>query len=99
MGDASEKAFRYLHGHRRWSVQSSAAEIHAEACAPDLNRPILIQVGVGGNVVILVADIAFHRTEIDEARLFDRVVAFFHLGRDQIDMDVGTIGSRKFAQT
>ena len=73
--------------------QSCGPKVYTKACAPDRNRAIFIQVGVGGNVVILVADVALYAAEIDETRLFDQVIALLRRRRDQIDMDVGTIDS------
>ena len=76
MSDATEVTFRDSHGHRRRCGQRRLSEVHPEARAPDRDVFVLVQVGVCRNVVVLVSFVALHGTEVDEASLFDGVIAF-----------------------
>jgi hypothetical protein len=58
--------------------QRGGSEIYSKARAPDGDMFILAQVGVGRDVVILVAFVAFHRAHVDEASSFDRIAALLN---------------------
>ena len=75
------------------------AEVDAKAGAPDADRLVFVQVGIRGHVVVLVAFVAFERTEVDKACLRDGGIVVGHLGGDQVDMHVGPIGSFEVGET
>ena len=78
--------------------QWSGSEINAEAAAPDGYRAILVEIYVRRQVVVLVTHIALEVADADKAGLRDGLVVFSVGSRDQIDLDVGTVGSFEAAE-
>jgi len=74
-------------------AKGSGAKVDAEAGAPDADRLVLVQVGLCGHLVVLIAFVALQRAEIDEACLLDRVVVLGDVGGDQIDVYIRSIRS------
>ena len=60
-------------------AQPGLIEVNAKARAPDGDVFEPIQVGIGRDVVVLLALIAFHGAQVNEAGLLDGIVAFFNL--------------------
>src|ERR1051325_7257309 len=72
--------------------QRRRGEVDAKAGAPDRDGFVFIQVDGRRNLIVLIALVALQRTEIDEASLFDRVVALSDFRGGKINMHIGTIG-------
>jgi hypothetical protein len=79
-------------------AERSSPKIDAEPPAPDRHGPILREIETGGNLIVLVADIALHRSQIHEPRLLGGVFVLHIAGRDQIHPDIGTVRGRELRQ-
>lgn len=88
MRDAAETTLGDFRRYRCRRIEPGLAEVDAETGAPDRDILKFAQVGVRRNVIVLIAFIAFHRAEIDETGLFERVAAVFDFPRGQADMNV-----------
>src|SRR5262245_47383094 len=64
------------------------SKIHVKTLAPDRDSPVLPEVHGVWHVIILISDIPFQNTEIDERRIFHGCVVLSVRRRDQIDVNV-----------
>ena len=80
------------------SHQWSGGEINAEAATPDGYRPILIEIYVHRQLVVLVTHIALEVADADKPGLRDGLVVLGVGSCDQIDLDIGAVGSFEAAE-
>src|SRR6266446_4561896 len=73
-------------------------EVDVEPIAPDGDRVVLGEVGPRGDVVVLIAFIAFELPELEITRLGNGRVVRGVPGRDQVDADIGAVGRREVGQ-
>src|SRR5205085_6798119 len=79
-------------------LERRSAEVDAEALAPDRDGFVLVEIDTRGQIIILIADVAFERTDLDEASVFDRVAVGRICGGDEIDVPGWHVGSFNVGQ-
>jgi len=78
--------------------QWCGAKVDAKPGAPDGHGAILFQVYVGGNIVILVADVALQNTQFDKTGTLHGVVVLCVRGGNEIDAHIWTVRSFEVGQ-
>jgi len=73
------------------SIARRGSEIHAESFAPNGHCAVFRQVQVANERVVLVADVAFDDSQIDETGLLHRCYVLRIVGGNHVDMHIGTI--------
>src|SRR5262245_52347133 len=80
------------------SGQWRRPEVHREALAPDRYSPVLRQIDRGIDLVILVADVPFERSEVNKSCLPRRRVVIDIIRSNKVDTHVGTVGRHEFGE-
>lgn len=74
-----------------FGIERCASESDEEPLAPDANGFVFVEIGSGGDFVILVTDVAFDGTEVDKSAFVDFVGGSF-CAFDKVDVDVWSVG-------
>src|SRR5947208_2641207 len=74
-------------------------EVNAEALAPDGHRLKFAQVHVGGQVIVLVADVALEWSNVNEAGPLDGPVVSGVGSGDKVDMDRRAVRGLELGET
>src|SRR5215831_3322033 len=74
-------------------------EIDRESFAPDRDGPILRQIRVSAQGVILVTDVPLHCSQIDEGSALHGLGVFCIINRDQVDMNIRPIRGPKVSES
>src|SRR5512134_2617248 len=78
-------------GWSRTAGERRGAEVHTESPAPDGHGTVLREVHVRRELVVLVADVALERTDVDVAGLRHGLVVLRVAGGEQQHLDVRTV--------
>src|SRR5581483_5236055 len=72
-------------------AQRGGREVHAEALAPDGDGAVFPKVEIGGQFVVLIANIALQWSNFQESGLLHRLTVGRIVGVNQVNANVGTI--------
>src|ERR1700722_19903298 len=67
----ADQSCSLFHPRRLGWLQSCGAKIHAESFAPNGHRTISRQVQITWQYIVLVADVSFDHSQVDESSVFD----------------------------